>query len=130
MDEIKVGDRVRLKGWQGAYCGLTIWADTKEMVGTEAEVEELDPDDNTAWIRNEARAAWWPVSMLEPIDAPRPSAWTKTSEGKPDQDKVVVGFWVQSMRMVKRCTWDGARWTVDGWGVPPPDFWIDEPEVP
>lgn len=78
--DIRVGDKVRLLPLGGD--GLMA-----VFVGCIGIIEDMDSQRKLAWVADVG--VWWPLSKLELIDAPRPSAWIKTSEGKPD-----VGVWV------------------------------------
>lgn len=125
--DIRVGDKVRLKHWADRVAGLFFVPQMQSLVGQEVEVAHVQKSDELG-PAIPVDGWWWPVAALELVaTAPRPSAWTKTSEGKPEVDRPVVGIWFKDME-VQRCRLakDG-RWMVDIWGVLAPDFWIDEP---
>ena len=83
--DIRVGDKVRLLGWEGSVAGLGFVADgMADYVGQEFTIDRiLNAGNGDVFVLDGWR---WPLSVLDRVDS---SPWTKTSEGKPD-----VGVWV------------------------------------
>ena len=135
--DIRVGDKVRLLGWEVGceFDGFLFMPGMSASVGREVLVHaietyaDLSPSiDVDGWS--------WPLSRLEPLSAPRPSAWTKTSEGKPEVGVWVLGWWAESgsdlaAQVVIRLCSDGEWRANDGLDTYfAPDYWQPLPAPP
>lgn len=64
---MRVGDKVRLLGWEGHIGPLYMGSFRREMVGKEYPVMWLDGD--TAWLETPAEFVAWPLSRVEKVGA-------------------------------------------------------------